>query len=360
MKIVVTGGGTGGHIYPALSIAHQLEEEGVEELLFVGSQHGPEKQLAEKAGVRFLAVPSGPIAGMSLRTARSLGRLSLGVLKACLILRKFKPDVLVGTGGYTSAGVALAQWLLGGRIVIHEQNSIPGKTNRLLARLAKKVCVTFDESVQYFPKGKTVVTGLPVRGEIISGVDRSAARKSLGLEPDKFTLLVFGGSQGARRVNEMVLEAVPELISAEIQVIHQTGKKNYEDVASKRPDLMGYIILPYIEDMAAAYSAADLVVSRSGASSIAEITVRGVPSVLIPFPYAHADHQTKNAEAVARAGAALAVVEKELTGAVLTGIIIELAEDAARLGRMAEASKKLGRPNAAADIAKIIRDITAN
>ncbi|MEN6370884.1 MAG: undecaprenyldiphospho-muramoylpentapeptide beta-N-acetylglucosaminyltransferase [Armatimonadota bacterium] len=360
MKIVVTGGGTGGHIYPALSIAHQLEAEGVEELLFVGSQHGPERQLAEQVGLRFLAVPSGPIAGMSLKTVRSMGRLGLGIVKACSILREFKPDVLVGTGGYTSAGVALAQWLLGGKVVIHEQNSIPGKTNRMLAKLAKKVFVTFEESVDYFPREKTVVTGLPVRPEIIAGKDRRAARESFGLDPDKFTLLVFGGSQGARRVNEMVLEAVPQLIAAGIQVLHQTGKKNFEDVSAKRPDLSGYVILPYIDDMAGAYSAADLVVSRSGASSIAEITACGVPSVLIPFPYAHADHQTKNAEAVARAGAAIAVAEKGLTGSVLTGIIIELAADKEKISKMAEASRKLGRPNAALDITKIIRDLAAN
>lgn len=307
--------------------------------------------------MRFLAVPSGPIAGISLRTVRSLIKLGLGVVKAYSILRKFRPDVLVGTGGYTSAGVALAERLRGGRIVIHEQNSVPGKTNLMLAKLAKKVCVTFDESAQYFPKEKTVVTGLPVRPDIIKGIDRRTARESMGLDPDKFTLLVFGGSQGARRVNEMVLEAVPTLISAGMQVIHQTGKRNFEDVSSKKPDLPGYITFPYIEDMAAAYSAADLVVSRSGASSIAEITVCGVPAVFIPFPYAHADHQTKNAETVARAGAAVAVVEKELTGQALAGIIVELAEDRAKLAGMAEASKKLGRPNAAADITNIIKDI---
>lgn len=289
-----------------------------------------------------------------------MGRLGLGIVKACSILREFKPDVLVGTGGYTSAGVALAQWLLGGKVVIHEQNSIPGKTNRMLAKLAKKVFVTFEESVDYFPREKTVVTGLPVRPEIIAGKDRRAARESFGLDPDKFTLLVFGGSQGARRVNEMVLEAVPQLIAAGIQVLHQTGKKNFEDVSAKRPDLSGYVILPYIDDMAGAYSAADLVVSRSGASSIAEITACGVPSVLIPFPYAHADHQTKNAEAVARAGAAIAVAEKGLTGSVLTGIIIELAADKEKISKMAEASRKLGRPNAALDITKIIRDLAAN
>lgn len=298
------------------------------------------------------------MAGMlSLRTARSLGRLGLGVLKAYSILRSFRPNVLVGTGGYTSAGVALAEWLRGGKVVIHEQNSVPGRTNLFLARLAKKVCVTFEESLSYFPQDKTVLTGLPIRPEIAAGKDRRAARESLGLDPEKFTLLVIGGSQGARRINEMVLDAAPVLVENGMQVLHQSGEKNYDSVASRRPDVSGYFVRPYIDDMAAAYSAADLIVSRSGASTIAELTVRGVPAVLIPYPFAHAGHQTKNAEAVARAGAAVAVEESGLTGSALAGIILELAGDRARLDKMAEASKTLGRPDAAAAIVRIIQEV---
>jgi UDP-N-acetylglucosamine--N-acetylmuramyl-(pentapeptide) pyrophosphoryl-undecaprenol N-acetylglucosamine transferase len=355
MKVVITGGGTGGHIYPALSIARQLGEAGAE-LLFVGSQHGPEGKLAARDGVAFQAVPSGPIAGMSLRTAGSFVRLGLGVVKSYSILRRFRPDVVVGTGGYTSAGVLLAEWLRRGKVVIHEQNSVPGKTNRFLARLARKVCVTFDESAAYFPKGKVVVTGLPVRPSIVQGADRKAAREQFGLDPDRFTVLVFGGSQGARRVNEMVLDAVLPLIQLGLQVLHQTGEKNYEAVMSRRPDAEGYVVRPYIDDMAAAYAAADLVVSRSGASSIAEITVSGLPAILIPYPFAHADHQTMNAQSVARAGAAVAVAESDLTAEKLSELVLELAKDPAKLRTMAEASEKLGRPNAGAEIAQVVKD----
>ncbi|HOP79773.1 MAG TPA: undecaprenyldiphospho-muramoylpentapeptide beta-N-acetylglucosaminyltransferase, partial [Armatimonadota bacterium] len=312
MRIALSGGGTGGHIYPALSIARRLRESGAE-LLFVGSQHGPEGKLAEQEGLRFIAVPSGPMAGLaSVRTLKSIGKLGLGVLKAYSVLKEFKPDVLVGTGGYTSAGVAVAQWLRGGKVVIHEQNSVPGRTNLMLARIAKKVCVTFDESEKYFPQNKTIVTGLPVRPEIISGMDKRLARESLGLDPDKFTVLVFGGSQGAKRINEMVLDAAGHLLSAGLQVVHQSGKKNYDEVISRQPKVDGYVILPYIEDMATAYSAADLVVSRSGASSIAEITVSGLPSILIPYPFAHANHQKANAQAVSRAGGAIILEESEI------------------------------------------------
>ncbi|MBI2842811.1 MAG: undecaprenyldiphospho-muramoylpentapeptide beta-N-acetylglucosaminyltransferase [Armatimonadetes bacterium] len=358
MRVVITGGGTGGHVYPALSIARQLSESGAE-LLFIGSEHGPERGLAEKEGLPFAPVPSGPVVGLfSVRTARSAVKLGFGVLRAYSILRRFQPDVLIGTGGYTSAGVAFAEWLRRGRIIIHEQNSIPGRTNLLLAKLARKICVTFEDSVQYFPRDRTVVTGLPVRRDIQAGMDRTAARRLFGLDAERFKVLIFGGSQGARRLNEVVLECVPSLVKAGLQVLHQTGQKNYGDVIARRPDVNGYVVRPYIDEMAAAYSVADLVVSRSGASTIAEITVSGLPCILIPYPYAHAAHQSKNAEVLARAGAAQVVEERDLTGPVLAGIILRLAGDSARLRAMAEASKNLGRPDAAERIVEVVKEVS--
>ena len=358
MKIVVTGGGTGGHIYPALSIARQLRKQGAE-LLFVGSQHGPEGRLAALDGLDFRAVPSGPIAGMSLRTARSLVKLGLGVVKSFQMLGEFRPDVVIGTGGYTSAGVLVAGCMRGIPIVIHEQNSIPGKTNRALARIANRVCVTFDESLAYFPKGKSVVTGLPVRESIVEGMEAREARRSLQLDPEKFTVLVTGGSQGARRINDAVLEAVPALVQAGLQVLHLVGSKNYGDVVSRKPDVDGYVAAPYMDDMAAAYSAADLVVSRSGASTIAEITVRGLPSVLIPYPFAYAGHQLKNAEAVAKVGAGVVIEESELTASSLVQTILILVADPSRLAEMASWSRSLGRPNAAQEIAEIVQEVAS-
>ncbi|HPP74364.1 MAG TPA: UDP-N-acetylglucosamine--N-acetylmuramyl-(pentapeptide) pyrophosphoryl-undecaprenol N-acetylglucosamine transferase, partial [Armatimonadota bacterium] len=220
-----------------------------------------------------------------------------------------------------------------------------------------KVCVTFDESEKYFPQNKTIVTGLPVRPEIISGMDKRLARESLGLDPDKFTVLVFGGSQGAKRINEMVLDAAGHLLSAGLQVVHQSGKKNYDEVISRQPKVDGYVILPYIEDMATAYSAADLVVSRSGASSIAEITVSGLPSILIPYPFAHANHQKANAQAVSRAGGAIILEESEIDGQTLAGVIIDLAEDKNKLAAMAEASRRIGRPDAVGEIVQVVLDV---
>lgn len=312
----------------------------------------------EKEGIPFKSVPSGPVVGMlSATTAKSAVKLGLGVIRAHGILRKFRPDVLVGTGGYTSAGVAVAEWFRRGKVVIHEQNSIPGRTNLLLAKLAKRVCVTFDDSVAFFPRKKTVVTGLPVRPEIAAGMDARAAREALGLDTDRFTVLVLGGSQGAKRVNQVVLEALSEIAARGMQVLHLTGEKNYKDVMSKRPDVEGYHIRDYVHEMAAAYSAADVVISRSGASTLAEITVRGLPSILIPYPFAQADHQTKNAEAVARAGAAVVIDEGVLTAKSLKDALFLLADNPSRLQSMVGASRKLGRPNAAREIVRVIQEV---
>jgi UDP-N-acetylglucosamine--N-acetylmuramyl-(pentapeptide) pyrophosphoryl-undecaprenol N-acetylglucosamine transferase len=296
---------------------------------------------------------------MSIRTAKSVLKLGLGTAKAVSVLGEFRPDVVVGTGGYTSAGVLLAARLRGLPVVIHEQNSIPGRTNLMLAKIAKKVCVTFEESVKSFPSGKTVVTGLPVRPSIIRGLDRRESCASLGLAPDKFTVLVTGGSQGARKLNDAVLGAARQILDRGAQVLHLTGSKNFGDVTAEKPDSSSYVVAPYMDDMAVAYSAADLVVSRSGASTIAEITVRGLPAIFVPYPFAQADHQTKNAEAVANTGAAVIIVESALTIEGLAEAILSLIDNSARLAEMSAASKALGKPDAAKHIAQIVQEVAA-
>jgi len=238
--------------------------------------------------------------------------------------------------------------------VLHEQNVVPGRTNRLLSRFARRICVTFEESKRYFPESRVVVTGLPVRKDIIEGIDRYQAAGRFGLDGGRPTVLVIGGSQGALRINNLILEALPLLCENGVQIIHQTGECGYEDAAALNPDAQGYVVMPYIEDMAAAYSAADVVVSRAGASAISEITVRGLPSVLIPYPYAQGDHQSKNAQALANVGAALAVDEKEIDGKSLAAILLDLFNDGSRLRSMAEASRRLAKPNAAVDVAKVV------
>lgn len=288
----------------------------------------------------------------------SLAKTAIGVVKAYSILRRFRPHVVIGTGGYTSAGVIIAAQLRGIKTLIHEQNVVPGRTNRLLARVADKICLTFEESKSYFPSGKTVLTGLPLRGEFLSPPNRVDARKELGLEPETFTLLVTGGSQGARTLNEMTLGALPMLLEAGLQILHQTGEKNFADIeAARPPEAESYHIRPYIHNMAVAYAAADLVIARSGAATIADLTAIGRPAILVPYPYA-GGHQRKNAASITSRGAAIAVEESELSSEVLAALILDLKNDPERLAAMASASASLAKPDAAREIIEIAMEIS--
>ncbi|MHB0913022.1 MAG: undecaprenyldiphospho-muramoylpentapeptide beta-N-acetylglucosaminyltransferase [Armatimonadota bacterium] len=343
MKIVLTGGGTGGHSYPALSVAEVLRARGCE-LLYVGSATGPEAELARAAGIPFVGLPSRKLGGGPVGIALALAALARGFVRARAALRRFRPDLVIGTGGYAAAAVVLAQAMRGGRTLIHEQNAVPGRTNLWLARYASMICVTFPESARFFPPEKTKVTGLPIRAGLLDLPAKSEARAALGLDEEKFTVLVLGGSQGARALNAVV-EALPALDGA--QVLHQTGRANF--VESSRP---GYRVVPYFEEMSEAYAAADLVVSRCGASTLAEITAVGLPSVLVPYPHAYADHQTKNAEAMGEA--AILIPESELSPELLAETIRKLSVSPEELSRMAEAARRLGRPDAAREIAEMV------
>ena len=370
MKIVLTGGGTGGHVYPAISIGQALREAAPDvELLFVGSSHGPEGEIARKAGIEFAAIPSGSLSkALSLRNAASLGKLVLGVFRARRILGRFAPDVVIGTGGYTTAAILLAQRSLGGRIVIHEQNALPGRTNRLLARIADKICVTFESSVAFLPKGKVVVTGLPIRREFHSLPGKAEARRVLGLDEDLFTIVAIGGSQGAKKPNEIIAGAWPLIDDGSTQLLHQVGERNIEEMRAllgrdlqSRPNREGevqhrYRVEAYV-DMPLALASADLVISRSGASSIAEITGVGLASILFPYPYAYADHQTKNAAYLVEQGAAVLCNDSDTTPEMLAGIISDLRSSPGKLSAMASASAALGKPDAAHRVAEVALSI---
>ena len=364
MRVVLTGGGTGGHIYPALSIAERVRELRPEaDLLFVGSRHGPEAGLAEEHNLPFVGIPSRPLTlRPSLGTLRALGLLALGVFRAKRVLDDFAPDVVIGTGGYTSAAVVLAQGLLRrGPAVIQEQNLLPGRTNLFVSRFASAVCVAFEESAGHFESGKlrVEVTGVPIRKGILERPPREDARRSLGLAPDVFTVLATGGSQGARRLNKIVLESLPLLAKPGLQIVHLVGRKDYDAFvaqAGRTPDW--YRPVAYSSDMATPYAAADLAISRSGASTLAELAACGLPAILVPYPFAYADHQRLNAESVARRGAALVVEQKDLAGAVLAGMVLDLQADAERLAAMSKASLALGKPDAADRVARLAFELT--
>lgn len=364
MKIVLTGGGTGGHAYPAISIGRAIRSEMSDcELLYIGSRNGMEEGMAAKAEIPFVGLTSRKMGRLisfgTVLTALSLGK---GFVEALITLRRLKPDLVIGTGGYVAAAVVLAQSACGRKTLIHEQNMVPGRANRVLAWYVSRVCVSFDDTKKAFPKWKTVVTGLPVRPEILSVPDKASARAKLGLDPDKFTVLVFGGSQGARTLNNAVASALPRLREMPIQVFQQAGKRNIEEAeqSARSAGWNDYHLHAYVEDMAAAYGAADMIVCRSGASTVCEITIVGLPAVFVPYPFAITNEQRLNAKYVADRGGAVVVEDSEFTGDVLADHVERFLNSPDELQKMREASKSLGRPNAAREVVRTAMDLIAS
>lgn len=356
MKVLVTGGGTGGHIYPALAIAQNLQKSDPSvEFLFVGTERGLEKEIVPKAGLPFTTITvEGLPRKLSLTSLRTGFKLLKGLWEAKKILKQFKPTLVVGTGGYVCGPVvAMAAWQ-GIPTLIHEQNAFPGITNRLLAKWVDKIAITYQESIKYFPREKVVLTGNPVRPEVISACREESLIK-LGLDPAKKTVLVFGGSRGARSINQALM-AGREILEnrKDLQIIHVTGKEDFPWVSCQNGmeevKFGNIIIKPYLHNMPDALAVADLVVCRSGATTLAEVTVRGVPAILIPYPFATDNHQEFNARSLAREGAAVVLLDQELNKVKLEECILELIKDENRLEMMAQKSKGLGKPEAAQTI----------
>lgn len=320
------------------------------ELLFVGSSHGPEGSIARESGIPFQAVPSAPLTkSVSLKNMSSFGKLLAGVFRARRILKDFGPDVVIGTGGYTTASVLVAARTLALKIVIHEQNTIPGRTNRWLSHIADKVCISFDSSSSFFPKEKVILTGLPIRTEFGSLPGKNEARKMLSLKQDAFTILVVGGSQGAKRLNELVFDMWPKINDGNTQILHQVGQRNYEESKSAESD--DYHVRAYL-DMPQSVAAADLVICRSGASTIAEITAAGLPSILVPYPHAVSDEQRHNAEYLADHNAGIVCDEFSLTSDILAGFVSDIRSSPDKLQKMADASASLAKIDAAKSVAQ--------
>jgi UDP-N-acetylglucosamine--N-acetylmuramyl-(pentapeptide) pyrophosphoryl-undecaprenol N-acetylglucosamine transferase len=311
-----------------------------------------------REGFEFHAVTSRKVTRrFSPGTALSLAAIAWGTVQSALLLRRLRPVAVIGTGGYASAGVVLAAALQRIPTLIHEQNMVPGRTNRLLARFARRVALTFPEAATYFPAARTVVTGLPIRPEILAG-QRERGLAAFGLEPNRRTLLVLGGSLGARSLNRTIREMLPLWSNSGWQILHQVGKGNWEEHQSALPTPPpGYAAVPYLSAMGDVYAMADLVICRAGASTLAEVTAVGLPAVLVPYPYAHADHQTHNAAALVAAGAAMLLPDAELSGQRLAAEIQSLLAEPERLPAMSRASRGLGRPNAAEAVLDIVREM---
>lgn len=346
MRLLIAGGGTGGHLFPGVAVAEEfLKREQGNEVLFIGTERGLERKVLPGLGYRLRTIDVEGLKGKGLRSMIGILKLPRSLAQSMAAINEFSPHMVLGVGGYASGPAVLAAFLKGVPAAIAEQNAIPGETNKVLARLAKKVFLSFPDN-GWVPPGKAVVTGNPIRAGLL---ERKAAAEKDG----RFTILVFGGSQGAHRINQAMIEALGFLGESlnSIRIIHQTGGEDLEDVrrAYERESREGLIaeVLPFISDMSQAYGRADLLVCRAGATSIAEITACGKAAVLIPFPFAVADHQTRNAEALESAGAAVLFPQKELDGKKLAGVIIDLFGHPEKIRAMEQASSRMGHPDAA-------------
>lgn len=334
-RILISGGGTGGHIFPALSIANAIKRRTDAEILFVGADNRMEMEKVPAAGYEIIGLP---VAGFNRRNLFKnfavLFRLFKSIRKARKIVRDFKPDIAIGVGGYASGPTLKAAQRAGVPTLIQEQNSYAGVTNKLLASGARRICVAYDGMDRFFPADRIVLTGNPVRKNLLEGSrDKSQARLSFGLDPDKPTVLVVGGSLGALTLNESLEKGLRILIDNGIQVIWQTGRNFGNRAQTAAKGLQGAVITQFISDMGAAYAAADLVVSRAGAGSISELQLLGKPCVLVPSPNVAEDHQTKNALALADRRAAIMVRDADAREKLIN-VILELMADPHRLAAM--------------------------
>ncbi len=355
VKVVLAGGGTGGHFFPALALGRELRARDIE-VLMITTARGRERSLIPAEGFSVETIRVEGLRGMGIQArARSFLLLPQALMHAFGLLGRYGPRVVVGVGGYAAGPVCMAAILRRVPLLIHEQNLSPGLTNRALARVAEVVAVSFDET-RPLVRREVVVTGNPIRREILEA-ERRKGLEAFHLDPEKVTVLVFGGSQGAHHINRAVAAALPHLtrLRDRIQIIHATGERDRTALEEAYHAWKGEArVFPFIQDMASAYAAADLVVSRAGATTIAELTALGKPSVLIPYPFAAGDHQRGNAEGVVRVGGARLLLDQDLTGHRLALELHELLRNTAALAEMGRAARSLGRPQAAAHLADLV------
>ncbi|MEO8025936.1 MAG: undecaprenyldiphospho-muramoylpentapeptide beta-N-acetylglucosaminyltransferase [Bryobacteraceae bacterium] len=352
MKAVFAGGGTGGHVIPALAVAREWQTRG-HEAVFIGTHTGMEAKLVPAAGFEIQWIEISGFQGVGLKKKlTTLPRIPRSVVKSAGILRRIGADVVFSMGGYVAAPVMMAALLMKIPMVVMEPNAMPGLTSRRMGRWASRALVSFREAEPFFRPGRTEVTGLPVRQEFFEVVPK--------VRTETLTVLITGGSQGSRTLNMAVQQAWPKFKEAGVRVIHQAGVNSAEEIskAFARSGVEGRVVA-FLNDMPAAYAEADLIVSRSGAGAVAELAAAGKPSILVPFPFAADDHQLRNAEAFARAGAAKLVLDKDLSADRLFKEVMMLAGSPGVLEEMARAANALAKPGSAKRAADILEDIAA-
>ncbi len=361
MRVILAGGGTGGHIYPAITIAREfMRRDPQTEILFIGGKRGMEAELVPKEGFRLITLQlEGIPRRISFKVFKSLGLAFKGIGETYKIMKEFRPDLVIGTGGYVCGPAVMTAYLMGIPTAIQEQNAFPGLTNRLLGKVVKRVFLAYSEAGKYFNAKKVRVYGNPIRTTEFQEVSRLAAERKMGIQPDKLNLLVFGGSQSARRINQCLLDILAKILRefTNLQVIMMTGTKDYESIQAKVKEInipqdhrARLFLTPYFYKIADAYSVSDLILARAGAISLAEITYFGIPALLIPYPFATNNHQEFNARVLEKGNAAQVLLEKDLTSKTLWNHLEVLLKDAGERRKMASASKSLGKPNATQDI----------
>ncbi len=363
MRVLVSGGGTGGHIYPALAIATSLRKEYNAEVLFLGSDDGLEKELVPAAGFRLATVKAGKLRRyVSLETITGVMRVPLGMIQAISLVRKFRPDVAFTSGGYVAVPAVLASRVNGVPVLIHQQDVPPNLSNRLVAPLATRISLAFADSLPYFPARKTLLLGNPIRQAMLDVRETSpqAARAELGLDVGTPLLLVTGGSQGARHLNQMVCQALPGLLEC-CQVLQISGKELYNETREQADSLLAdqdealrrrYRLMAYLNaEMPLALQAADLVLCRSGASTLTELAILGKPSVLVPLPPAvGGPAQQENAAMFERKQAASIIADNDLKPEILVERVLTIITSKDQIAAMAQAAKTFAKPEATQDI----------
>ena len=364
ITLIISGGGTGGHISPAIAIAQQFIQQHPDAVIhYIGKTGGREEQVIAQSGLPLLfhgISAQGIPRRISPAIFTALYQTLLGLRQAMKLVKQIKPNAVIGTGGYVSVSAVFAAQLKKIPTLVHEPDAFPGMTNRFLGKRAKYITTSYQELERYFPAEKIKVTGNPIRSQFGS-LDKANGLKRFELESGQVTILVTGGSQGAMSLNKFTAKAfkILDKENLKIQVIFQTGDKSYPEIIQETAGLKNIkvIVKPYIENMADAYAAADLVISRSGAMSISEITYCGLPAILVPYPYATANHQEKNARSVESKGAAKVILEKEISPELMASTIQTIIGEAEVRMQMAERSRAMSYPDAARNICQLIESM---
>lgn len=353
MKVLLAGGGTGGHVYPAIAIANKIKENNPDcEILFIGTAQGIEAEIVPKAGFEFKTVTvQGFKRKIDLDNIKRVFKLCKGLEQSRRIVKKFKPDIVIGTGGYVSGPVLFNAAMNKKITIVHEQNSFPGVTNKILSKFVTKVLTSFEDSHKRFPENsrdKLVLTGNPVRKEILQS-RKFISRKNLGISEDKKMVLCYGGSGGSQEINDAMRLVIKNMVEEDVAFIFATGKGYYDEFIQSINDinLKPYQrVMPYLDNMADGLAASDIVIGSAGAISLAEITALGKPSIIIPKAYTAENHQEYNAKSIEAKGGGIAILEKDLTPESLNEAVFRLLGNRELLLDMSNASKQIGKPEA--------------